>query len=298
MFPTASQVPAGIWGLGASSVKGNVRLENQDCVVAFEIGAYQVLVVADGLGGPKHGRKAALAAVKAAASRIMLTLGSATDDSINDVESVASEAVRAAARRLSLIGGRKDIKGDGLRTTLIVVVGNRQEIGYAYIGDGGGCIYRNGGKVLHFLQPQKADIYTPNVLAASLGPVTQGCPVTGKIARLEGDLVVIGTDGVFDRLEASPDQFPAGTNRFIRDLVVGAANHGGDLQVVTERVLLDLAEMKDELGFVFTDNMSCGMLGTGIQPAISKEIMKNLNESTSKSTGEDIGASSYQEKKS
>ena len=286
----------GIWGLGVSSVKGNVRFENQDCVVAFEIGAYQVLVIADGLGGLRHGGKAAVAAVKAAAFRIMLTLGSTTDDSNNDIESVASEAVRAASQRLSVIGRRNDIKGDGLRTTLIVVVGNGQEIGYAYIGDGGGCIYRNDGNVMHFLQPQKADINIPNVLAASLGPVTQGCPVTGKIARLEGDLVVIGTDGAFDRLETSPDQFPAGTNRFIRDMVIGAAKHGGDLQVVSEQVLLELAEMKDELGFIFNDNMTLGMMGAGIQPAIPNESMEQLDESTS-TTG-DIGASSDQEKKS
>ncbi len=290
------QVPARIWGLGVGSLRGNVRSEQQDRAVGFEIGSYQVLVVADGLGGPKHGRKAALNAVKAAASRIMFTLGSVTNGLQNDVESVASEAVRAAAQRLSLIGKRKDIRGDGLRTTLIVIVGNRQEIGYAYIGDGGGCIFRYGGDVMHFLQPQKADINTPNVLAASLGPVIQGCPVTGKIPILEGDLVVIGTDGVFDRLEASPDQFPAGTNRFIRDLVVGAAKYGGDLQVVTERVLLELAEMKDELGFICSDNMSLGMLGIGIQPAIPNESVEQSDESTS--TRGDIGVSSDQEEKS
>jgi len=261
----------GIWGLAVSSVKGNVRTENQDCAVAFEIGAYQVLVIADGLGGLRHGGKAAGAAVKAAAFGIMLTLGSTTDSLINDIESVASEAVRAASQRLSVIGRRNDIKGDGLRTTLIVVVGNGQEIGYAYIGDGGGCIYRHDGRVSHFLQPQKADINTPNVLAASLGPVTQGCPVTGKIARLEGDLVVIGTDGVFDRLETSPDQFPAGTDRFIKDMVVGIAKHAGDLRAITGRVLLELTEMKDELGYIFNDNMTLGMMGTGIEPAIPNE---------------------------
>lgn len=74
------------------------------------------------------------------------------------------------------------------------------DFGYGYIGDGGGCLLRSSGEIFHFLKPQKADVNDLNVLSASLGPTIDGEPVFGMINRVVGDLVIVGTDGVFDKV--------------------------------------------------------------------------------------------------
>ena len=59
---------------------------------------------------------------------------------------------------------------DGLRTTLIVIVGLKDVFVWGYIGDGGALVVRRSGAIEHLLVPQKADPAIANVLAASLGP--------------------------------------------------------------------------------------------------------------------------------
>jgi len=168
----------------------------------------------------------------------------------------------AAARRLAIEGDKlniTDVRG-GLRTTLIVVIGNHKKLGYSYIGDGGGYIVSPTGETRQFLAPQKASNSAMNVLAASLGPMMQGEPVTGMVDRRAGDIVIVGTDGVFDRVETS---FPA-------DVLRGCIQYDGDLQRTAEQVVGELASFKDTAGYVCDDNLTLGIMGSGISTSLSK----------------------------
>jgi serine/threonine protein phosphatase PrpC len=277
--------PVAPWTLGVGTVKGNVRTENQDYAFGFEVGKHQVLIIADGLGGLKYGQLASNIAVKSAAVSIIRRSGLRSDKRPKDVADIAAKALTVAGHNVAVEGDKLNVSHTGLRTTLIVIVADESVIGYAYIGDGGGCIVRTSGEILHFLKPQKADPNSPNILAASLGPCMEGEPVVGKLDRKTDDLVIVGTDGVFDRLEEKPERFPVGTNQFVKDVVKGAFEFSGDLQGLTDRVLGEMAGFKDSHGFICNDNMSLGLIGCGEQPNLHKYFWDvatngNRNEKT------------------
>lgn len=195
--------PEGPWTMGLATTRGNVRPENQDYGLCFQLDDdHEVLVIADGCGGVPFGQRAAYVAVVAAAVSVVQAYGSGPLLFAPHVEDAAAQAIIDAAHRLAVEGDKlnvSDLRG-GLRTTLIVLIGSRREIGYAYIGDGGGYVVRASGAVESFLMPQKASPLALNVLAASLGPSIEGEFVAGTIKRMPGDLVAAGTDGIFDRV--------------------------------------------------------------------------------------------------
>ncbi len=151
-FPEA---PNHNWSLGFACVKGNVREQNQDYGLHFMIGGRQVLIIADGCGGIPHGQLAAYLAVRAAASSIARSYGKDRAWHTCDAQVVARKAIEDASLRLTREGERLHLTNPhaGLRTTLIVVVGESAAVSYAYIGDGGGCIVRTDGAVEQFLAP-------------------------------------------------------------------------------------------------------------------------------------------------
>jgi len=252
------QVPEGLWNAGLATRKGNVRGENQDYGLAFTVGGVQILVVADGCGGiPNGGRAAFLAAVTAAES---LSLAYGSEGERPEPCAAAAGAIRAAWIRLAAEGDKAHVSEAqcGLRTTLLVVVGDKAEYGFAYIGDGGGEVVRVSGKIERFLVPQKASD-APNVLVCSLGPGMQGEPMMGRLAREAGDLLLVGTDGVFDRVDGS----------FGRDVLLAVIQNEGDLQGVAEQVLDELVEMHDEAGYVCDDNVTLGLMATGAPPKLA-----------------------------
>ena len=254
------QVPEGKWNLALATVTGNVRGENQDYGLCFTIAGHNVLVVADGCGGIPHGQDAAYLAVLHATLSIIRTYGTAPPWYGPDSRFVAAEAIQAAERRLAIEANKMNLAADvGLRTTLIVVIGGTEDVGYAYIGDGGACIIRSTGTVEHFLQPQKGHGGTLNILAASLGPLTEGEPVVGSIQRQPGDLLIIGTDGVFDRVGET----------FAKDMLRVAIEHDGDLERAARQILSELAEFEDEMGYVCDDNMTLALMGCCERPALS-----------------------------
>ncbi|MBK7092093.1 MAG: protein phosphatase 2C domain-containing protein [bacterium] len=254
------------WRLGLSSVKGQVRSEQQDFGACFVISGYQVVVVADGLGGLPLGGLASDHAVKAASLKIFRLLGCGESDGEEDLELVSMMALKAAARRLEAVDRKLTLQDQALLTTLIVLIGGQHGIGYAYIGDGGISIYRSSGEIVHLLKPQKADIHRPNLLTASLGPTPHGEPISGKAERHRGDLIFVGTDGFFDRLEDTPEAFPVGTNEYITRIVQVALARDGNLQIVTEQVLDELSNWADDSGFIFDDNLTLALMGDGSRP--------------------------------
>jgi hypothetical protein len=174
---------------------------------------------------------------------------------------VASQALWTAAKGLSRIaaGGRC---ATGLKTTLIVVVAARMAYGYAYIGDGKGCILRATGIEEDFLIPQRAPTDATCVLAACLGPTMLGGPITGTIPRQPGDLLIVATDGAFsESVELGGD--------FMKRLLRAAFHFEGDLQRTVSHVLRELSSTKDELGFLFDDNLSLALAGDGKPPRLS-----------------------------
>jgi serine/threonine protein phosphatase PrpC len=242
------------WNLGLSSIAGPVRSENQDYALAFSLNDLQVLIIADGCGGHAYGQRAAYVAARAAAEAAIEMPGKIWRK--NKPIDIAKSAMQSAEQQLAAEAQRLGLApdADALRTTLIVVVGNQKQYGLAHIGDGGGYIVRESGQIEQFLEPQKADGQSPNILAASLGPQIQGEPVMHAIARMPGDVLLAGTDGVFDRIAGRP---------FAMDVLKAALALRGDLLDVAQRVVADLAACRDEEGFICEDNLTLGLMARG-----------------------------------
>ena len=245
------------WTMGLASIKGNVRSENQDYGLCLRGRGYEVMVIADGLGGVPLGRAASRCAVQGAVEAIQGAIPTIGQQGPS-LQAVASLAMDAAGKALHAEGEKRHIAtiADGLRTTLIIVIANDREIAFSFIGDGGGVILGADGLTTRFVQPQKV---AANVLQASLGPVVQGAPVCGTLARQPGDLLIVGTDGVFDTVDES----------FIEDVMRTAHENLGDLQRTAEQIVQELASFRDGLGFVCDDNMTLGLLGGRVAPAPS-----------------------------
>jgi serine/threonine protein phosphatase PrpC len=243
-----------------ATAKGNVRSENQDYGLCFQIAGHQALVMGDGCGGVPHGQRAAYLASVSAAVSIIRTFARSSRWHAPCLKSAAQKAIADAGHRLAIEGDKlniSEIRG-GLRTTLIVVVANKRQIGYGYIGDGGGCVVHSSGEVQHFLKPQKANEFAMNVLAASLGPMMEGQPVAGVLKRSAGDVLVVGTDGIFDRVDKG----------FPKDVLRGCIQFHGDLQKTAEHVIQELASFQDGAGYICDDNLTLGIMGDRTAPSL------------------------------
>jgi serine/threonine protein phosphatase PrpC len=153
------------------------------------------------------------------------------------------------ALRHGLFGPR-----DGLRTTLIVAIATADRYHFAYIGDGGIFVVRANGIVDAPMNPQKAEGGALNVLAACLGPFSEGAPVFGTAERGPGDLLVAATDGVADRLQP----------RFYSDMLVRHASRcKGDFSAAANGVLTILANHIENGMVRFDDNMTLALIGDG-----------------------------------
>jgi serine/threonine protein phosphatase PrpC len=252
------EIPSAAWSLGFATHPGNVRSENQDYGVAFSYQGRDVAIIADGMGGLRHGREASYLAVQAAAMAVIARLTDPLKRRSARPERIARVALRQAHLALAAEADRLCVQeiDDGLRTTLIIVISHGSQVGYAYVGDGGGWLIHTDGEVESFLHPQKHE-NTLNVLAASLGPVLQGSPVSGSLERALGDVIVVCSDGIADRIDA---------NTFLHNVLSAGKQAGGDLQSLTAQVVNDLAAAKDDAGFICDDNLTIGIIGTGDRP--------------------------------
>ena len=264
------------WSSSANTIKGNVRKENQDYAICFDINDHQVSILADGVGGLPGGQRAAYNAVRASAISIVQSLGRNNQFFTKGLDTLALDCIKAASYQLAMEGDRFNIGHKGLRTTLIVVIAGKENIGYAHIGDGGGCIVLESGDIFHFIKPQKAEGMALNVISASLGPTIHGNPINGILERPKGSFVIAGTDGVFDRLEPKLDSFPIGTNEFINKILAGAYNLSGNFNQLISRILHELEEYKDESGYIFNDNLSISIMGNSKKPNINSPLWKNI----------------------
>ncbi len=240
--PAATPCPRW-WGLGLASVVGPVRTENQDHAIAWDQGQFRIIVVGDGMGGLPRGKEAATTATRTVARHLAAHIA---DGSILDRPlEVIRESFNVAAGALRITTGIT-FNGDGLRTTLIVVVLTPQAMFWGYIGDGGLWVYRQDGTFDNILTGHK-DPDAPNVLFASLGPTVQGYPEVGSARRCAGDVVFVGSDGVFDRIPNAVE--------FSASVVDAARDHfNGDLQRTVDEVTRQLSEARDTDGSPICDD--------------------------------------------
>lgn len=240
------------WNLGIASIKGNVRKRNEDYGIAFNIGENQVLIVADGCGSLPYGEYASYWAVIQVAHSIIYTFGLGLNGSSKSPVALAEFSFLKAYNELALKGNKFNIFNinQGLRTTLIIVIGNKEEYGFSYIGDGGGIVRRATGNIERFLIPQNRE-NQKNILNASLGPQIEGRPVVGSIQREKGDVLIIGTDGFFEYVSDS----------IFDDIYKYVIEFNGNLQKIAEDVTKDMANIKDEHGYICEDNITLGIMG-------------------------------------
>ena len=210
------------WNIGWTSITGPVRSINEDYALAFQLADCQIVLVADGVSGLPFGGLASYLAVQSAAWFIIRTLGAESKRFPDNPASVAEHALQAADKALARVGQSFHIE-KGLCTTLIVVIATRKVYGYAYIGDGKGSVLRASGLEENFLIPQRSATDPSNVICACLGPTMLGHPIIGTLPRHSGDLLIVGTDGLFnDSIDFGPS--------ISQDLLKAACRLKGDLQ--------------------------------------------------------------------
>lgn len=238
--------------LGACSVRGPVRKDNQDRVHASVIASVQTMVLADGMGGLPHGGEAADLALQHAVGRLRKELAASLLADAEGVRTLLLTLLWSTANRLAraaTLGGWTG-EGGGFRTTLVVVVALPDCYVCAWIGDGGIFVQRATGDLLALVEPHKQP-ETPNILDASLGPVSLGRPSWALAPRLPGDLLFAATDGIADLVD---DALAVR----IRAKVEAT---GGDARRAARQFVRELAEEEDVLGnAVFTDNLTIALL--------------------------------------
>ncbi|MEQ8191349.1 MAG: protein phosphatase 2C domain-containing protein [Candidatus Eremiobacterota bacterium] len=238
------------WRIGFGSVTGNVRDKNEDYGMVFKTGNLDIAVIADGCGGMPYGGRASYVATVAAVSYLVTHLG---NKKLKNLKQIALGAIFEASNKLSDEARRLDIV-NGLRTTLIVVIASNSKVVCSYIGDGGGWIFRSSECSSEcifekFITPHKGK--ANNVLTASLGPSMMGKPVIEVLKRNRGDIIITGTDGLFDRV----DDF------FIKDILKTCIYYKGDFTESINFILNELVSHRDEIGYVFDDNITMSLIG-------------------------------------
>lgn len=250
--------------VGFATHKGFVRERNEDRVIAFQLGERVCLVNADGMGGEEDGEKGSRSATYGAALELTKIYGGLCAEFLHP-EAAAALALAAAQREIQRATGglTQPRPRTGCRTTLLVAVADGDQLGFAYLGDGGGCIVRNGGaEVESFVTPMKVAPGS-NVICGSLGPIPEGCPQTGSCLLHPGDLVLLGTDGVFDRVRLED---------LGRSLAEAVREFDGHLGRALKAILADLADQRDPHGhYICDDNMSLAALVAPLQQPVDRQ---------------------------
>lgn len=252
------------WDLGLVSRKGNVRERNEDYGTAFNHQNHQVMIMGDGLGGPSHGNLASYMAVEAASWVVLDRLKEGMSDV--ELQEVCSNALWTASHRLAWMGDKLNVLQTGLRTTLIMLIANKEYAVLTYIGDGAVYHYKSPTDCPSVLCAHKAVPGNLSLLSASLGPTVHGKPRSRKLTRTESDLIIVMSDGIADRIKAdnSSDRPP----ELISNLIRLAELRDGDLQRVADEAAETLTEEQDEKGYLCDDNISLGFIGNHKNPQV------------------------------
>lgn len=251
----AKTLPEQVWSTDFRSHRGNVRSRNEDFALGFRFHAHDVIVMADGCGGVPCGFQASRIAACAAAvllvSRLPVNATNAAvcEDALREAFASASAKLADATHiyQSTPLGNQQAL----LQTTLLIAVASQACLTIGYIGDGGAVLIRpTDGTEESVLQPMKAVGGSPNILGAVLGPQMIGEPSINTIQRSHGDLLLMGTDGIWDYVAESFSK------QFVREAVV----RGGRIGEALESALGLLADHKDEQGYVCADNLTLAVV--------------------------------------
>jgi len=259
-----SAVPHDLWGMGFVSRTGNVRNRNEDYGITFSHRNHQVMIVGDGLGGLSHGNLASFLAVEAAS--MVVTEHLREDMSDLDLQHICSKATWSASHQLAWMGDKLNVLQTGLRTTLILLIANKEHAALTYIGDGAVYHYKSPTSCPSVLAAHKAVPGNLSMLSASLGPTVHGKPRSRRITRTDSDLIVVMTDGLADRIET--DRNTDTPPELISNLVRLAHVRGGNLQATAQEAVEMMVDEQDDKGYLCDDNISLGFIGNQQAPEI------------------------------
>lgn len=245
-----SKSPAIARPFAIESRPGPVRARCEDRSLAFAHRDVTALIVADGLGGGAHGDRAAEIVVAAVHDFLRRELRRRPRPTV--LTALAREAISAAGAQLEQSARAYNIDPtvQALESTAIVLLADAQRFACAYLGDGGACVVRADGAVEPIMVAQKGT--SSNLVGGCLGPRgVDGTIETREVARRAGDVAVVGSDGVFDRVA------PEFVVR-LRDLV----RQCGPVARGLGEALDALERAHDDQGPFADDNLTLGVLTT------------------------------------
>ncbi|KAL6633927.1 hypothetical protein ACP70R_026598 [Stipagrostis hirtigluma subsp. patula] len=84
-------------------------------------------------------------------------------------------------------------------STVVILSLAGRTLRWAYVGDSGFAVFRDG-RLLRRSQPQQLFFNCPYQLNSEAGSATAAHAAVGEVTAKEGDVVVVGTDGLFDNV--------------------------------------------------------------------------------------------------
>lgn len=242
----------------AATMQGLGREENEDRVRLLWVESAAVFCMADGLGGHAFGGEAAETVTKHAFLRLRRELPRVLPAGVHAVRSLLLSTVWSAGGELALQGQTLGVKlrGEGLATTLILVVALENAYVAAWIGDGGVFVVRSASAVDRLLVPDKSPD-APTLLEAFLSPEPEGAPSFRVAERRPGDVLVVTTDGIADLLPIAQP--------FLNEALVRA---NGNAASAARASLRSVAQVRNAHGrAVFRDDLTLAILLTPGTPA-------------------------------
>lgn len=220
--------------------------------MVLELDDCSAVLVADGCGGEPRGAMAARLATQGAFNELLAVLNRKVWEPSLAVE----PAMQAASQRVRRFAAEHAID-NGLNTTLIIALATPERYHLGYIGDGGACVLRDDGNVETLIIPQREG--HSNRITGCLGPQQIGHAEFTTLERHPGDLLVVGSDGVFDFIGDEAD--------FLSLIKEQALLDAGQLPQTVNTILASLASEQDESGFICEDNLTLAVIGNG-PPAV------------------------------
>lgn len=234
--------------LGIISAKGPVRSKNDDFASGVHLqDKTTFLISADGLGGYTDGNRASRI-VTAVAWQVLARLsGEGTlRTAIEAVFARSSEVMAEIARHLGY-----EPEEEALATTLIVVGADAEQYICGWMGDGGAYVCRSDGSVEPLMEAHKGA--HQNEVTRLIGPTTYGAPQFKEARRGKEELLALGSDGVFDRVDGE---------HFMTYLTDRYRN-STSLQNVIDNVVAYYGTLRSNDGsFLADDNMTIVALAT------------------------------------
>lgn len=177
------------------------RHENQDYAITFQMirgrTKLTIMAVADGLGGHPGGRAASFLACKGIAEAAMAS-------KTGDPDSLLAELRRGAEQAVSAFASRTP--PETCLTTAIIAVISKDRYHLTWLGDGGALIRRQTGNWMSVMIPQRGATGALNDVGGALAAFRFGNWSVAEERRQPGDLFMIGSDGVTERI-SDPEAF-------------------------------------------------------------------------------------------